>query len=288
MHKKGIALTAVNPELEREKELFFKALDVAVKYDIQVIEYYTEDFLVEEYGKAVKEYGFESVFISALDQKRNPVCNIASVDEKCRQASVDIMKYAIDKAIRSGAERAILQSGKAPKSDYLEVAAMRNVMRSFTELSEFTKDALMLSIEPCDRCVESRQLCGPAMQIYTMMKGIKLPYNNLELTMDTAHSAELLEDPIEAIRLCKPFCHHIHLANCAMNENEPLFGDKHLDFLNPVGELSGDVMIQIFDQVNKLYEQEELIITFEAAAHEKEAIEGLSYLINGARWFFEK
>jgi len=286
MHKKGIVLTSAMLQAEHDESLFNEALDFLMQFDIKVIEFFTDAERAKCYGEAIISRNFEPLFISALDQRRNSDCRICSEDESQRLRSVDFTKRSIEKAILSGSKRTLIQSGTYPIDPLHEVKCMKAVEKSLIELSEFAGDDIRLMLEPCDRSVQLCQLLGPSLQVYTLMK--KLSLNNIGLTMDIAHITELFEDPIDAISLCKPYCDHIHIANCVLEPTSELFGDKHPLFGVADGCYNSEDGDKQYREVSSLYNNENLYISMEMMGFDNEPMPFLKDMINNTPWFFVK
>jgi sugar phosphate isomerase/epimerase len=284
--KKGIMLTNAVPSLEKNDGLLSYSLNLFKKHGMEVIEYYTKDGeLAKEYGKEIKESGFVGIFHSAIDQKRSGWCRICSEDESLRNKSMDFTKRSVEKAIAAGANKDVIQSGRYPENPMDELVCLEALHKSIHELVAFVGNEISLGMEPCDRSVDVCQLIGPAMETYSFMDALKL--KEFSLTMDTAHIALTYEDPYEAIKLCKPFCNHIHLANCSLRRESSLYGDKHPLFTNSDGWINDAEAAVLYEKLCKLYsEDDESIITVEMICREDNEIEYLDTMLNSMPWFF--
>ena len=286
MHKKGLVLTNAIPQAEQDETLFIKALDYILNFDLEVIEFYTDETRASRYGRAIKDRNLEPIFITALDQRRAGDCRICSENESQRVRSVDITKRSIEKAMSAGAKRTIIQSGTYPNDYTKEVDCMHAVEKSIRELSEFAGDDIMILLEPCDRSVQICQLLGPSLQVYSLMK--KLSLTNFGLTMDVAHITELFEDTGEALQLCKPYCDHVHIANCVLDTTSELFGDKHPLFGVEKGCYSINDGYLLYQDARNLYKNENLFISVEMMGYDAEPMPYLDSLIENMPWFFKK
>ena len=281
---KGVVLTNAIMQAELDEALFNEGLDYLAQFDLGAIEFYTNDELAPRYGQAVMDRGFEPVFIAALDQKRNSDCRVCSEDENQRVRSVGIAKSAVAKAISSGAKRAIIHGGSYPQDAVNEVRCMRAVEKSLQELSAFAGGDIKLLLEPCDRSVELFHLFGPSMQVYSLMKRLSLA--NLGLTMDSAHITELFEDPYDSFRLCKPYCGHIHIANCTMDPTSDQFGDKHPLFGVEKSSFTSEEGRLIYEDACQLYKDDTLYISLEMIGRDTPPMDYLASLVANAGWFF--
>lgn len=173
MVKKGLMLSNVLPQMEHDADLFVWGIEKIQKYDLQAIEFYSEAKLAKQYGERIRDVGWEVIFHSALDQKRSGWCRICAENENERRKSVDFTKRSLETAISAGASRAVLQSGRYPENPAMEGVCLDMLEKSVHELLDFVGNRLQLSIEPCDRSIEIRQLIGPAMTSYGFMQRIK-------------------------------------------------------------------------------------------------------------------
>ena len=284
--KKGLMLTNAMLSSERDPVLFAYGAEVLRKYDLQLIEYYTkEDELAKEYGKIVRDNGFIGLFHSALDQKRSGWCRLCAEEETLRQKSLDFSKWTIEKAIASGAIRAVIQSGTFPEDAKNEAKCWDALKESVRELAEFVGNDIELGIEPCDRSMDVRQLIGPAMATYTFMQ--ELDRKNVVLTLDTAHIALTFEDPVAAVKLCKPFCDHVHIANCVLDPADPLFGDKHPLFSYPNGAINDEQAQTMYSRICSMYEGEEFYVSAEMIGREKDEKAYFAKMLESMPWFFK-
>lgn len=285
--KKGLMLTNAMLSSQKELSMFRYGVETLGKYDIQLIEYYTkEEQLAKEYGKIIRERGYIGIFHSALDQKRSGWCRLCSEEEPLRKKSVDFSKWTIDKAVSSGSIRAVIQSGTYPEDPSKEAACWEALAKSLEELSTFVGKDIQLGIEPCDRSLDVRQLIGPAMATYTFIKNLNK--DNIILTLDTAHIALTFEDVVETVRLCKPFCDHIHVANCVVDPSVELYGDKHPLFGYPGSVFSDEEAQAMYQKIVDVYAGQDLYISPEMICREKDEKAYFEKMLNSMPWFFQK
>lgn len=285
--KKGLMLTNAMLSTETDPTNFLYAMDVLSQYDISVIEYYTKDEnLAVKYGKIINERGYINIFHSALDQKRSGWCRLCDENEANRQKSLDFSKWSIEKAIKSGAIKAVVQTGRPPENPLDENICLEAFAKSMNTLSGFVGGDILLGIEPCDRAIDAKQLFGPTMETYSFIKELNL--KNISLTLDTAHIALLYEDPITVIEVCKPYCSSIHLANCIMDRNDPLCGDKHPLFTVPNGKFSDEDAQKMLENIQRIYAGEEVHVSVEMICREDDERLYLEKMINSMPWFFKK
>jgi sugar phosphate isomerase/epimerase len=115
-----------------------------------------------------------------------------------------------------------------------------------------------LFMEPCDSIIDAFHLVGPyrrAVDFAARMRGRGFP---LELTMDSAHTAEQNEDFAEALAATKPYCRHIHFANCRIADpKDELYGDKHLGLEYSGSVWTPETLGTLFPTIEKLYPGDE-------------------------------
>lgn len=288
MHKKGFVLTNAALEMEHDYSFFCAGLEFLRNYDIDTVEFFTDSKNAARYGKAVQDAGMEPLFLTAIAQKRSGFCRLCAEDENERRTSVEFTKNSLCDARNAGAARVIIQSGAYPKDPSREGEAMDALCRSLHELSEYAGTDLVMHLEPCDRALDVRQLIGPTMQTYTLMKRLELPYENVRLTMDVAHIAELFEDPISAISLCKEYSSHVHLANCVLKSGAPLFGDKHPPFGYPDSCYTVAAAELVYEAIKKIYKDEELLISMEMIHSGTISLNYIQMLFDAVPWLYKQ
>lgn len=285
--QKGLMLTNAMLSSEKDPAMFRLGVEVLKDFDVQIIEYYTkEDKLAEEYGRIVRDNGFTGLFHSALDQKRSGWCRLCAEDEEIRRRSIDFSKWTIEKAVSSGAFRTVIQSGTTPEDPSKEAYCWDSLTRSMEELSDFVGNEIELGIEPCDRSLDVRQLVGPAMSTFNFFQ--RLNRKNVILTLDTAHIALTFEDPVEVVRLCLPFCDHIHLANCVTDPAGELFGDKHPLFGFPGSVFSDEEAQTMYAAIGDLFGDREWYASPEMICREEDEPAYLKRMLERMPWFFTR
>lgn len=284
---KGLMLTNAMLASESDEELFDWGLTVLADYDLQLVEFYAPDLeRSRRYGRRCQEYGYTTVFHSALDQKRSGWCRLCAEGEALRKESLEFTKRSIDKAAAAGAVKAVIQSGTYPQDPSFEGVCLDALIRSLEELSDFVGQDILLSVEPCDRSIDVRQLIGPALETCSMMEKLDRP--NVSLTMDTAHIALTFEDPYMAVKLCKPYSNHIHLANCYIDREHPLFGDKHPLFGAEGGSIGCKEAEALFGRIAELYEGGDLYISTEMIGREPDQRAYFTHMLDSMPWFFTR
>lgn len=282
---KGLAITSAVPESEKNPEMFFYALDAIGKCDLQLLEIYAyEKENASEYGKASKERGYKTVFLTGIDQKRSGWCRICAEDEGIRVKSLDFTKKSLEKAFAAQAFRAVILSGDFPKQPVMEGVCLEAFARSLEELHAFVGKDMDLGIEICDRSVAGCQLIGSSLEAYTFVKNLNV--NGVVLTMDTAHVMLSYEDPFEAVKLCKPVSDHVHFSNCCNIKGHPLFGDKHPLFGEEGSQLSDAKAQELYKCILETYADKDLYLTAEMLGTVPDQRAFLHRFIDSMPWFF--
>lgn len=74
---------------------------------------------------------------------------------------------------------------------------------------------------------------------------------------------------MDAFEKAKPWCSHIHLANCVLRRGDPMYGDKHPLFGIKGGEFGRGDMQEIVEEIRKKYYNEDVIVAIEIIQSQK-------------------
>ena len=97
---------------------------------------------------------------------------------------------------------------------------------------------LRLHLESFNNLGEPWLLMGPTARGREMAAAVAAGHANFGLTFDLSHALQMGEDPLASLLSIRPYCRHVHLANCVIRDHgHPLFGDKH----PPFGLAGGEV-----------------------------------------------
>ena len=178
----------------------------------------------------------DAVYIAVLPSKEKQLW-LCDADADGRKKAVDLLKTCIDDAAANGISRVMINSGRTAGSVDEELTALEDSVRQLYEYAAKKNIPFRLCLEPCDSIREAFHLIGPyrrTREFTERLRGLGFP---LELTMDSAHTAEENEDFAAALAATRPYCNHIHFANCRIADpTDPLYGDKHIGL-----EYSGSV-----------------------------------------------
>ena len=288
MNRRGFVLTNAALEMETNYDFFCQGLALLTEYQVDAVEFYTDLKNVARYAKAAADHGLTPVYLTAIAQKRSGTCQLCATEESVRAASVEFTKESVSRAMDAGISWTLIQSGPMPADVAREGDALDALARSLEELSQFAGDRITMNLEPCDRSVDVRQLLGPTMETYTFMSRLNLPYDNVKLTMDVAHITELFEDPLTAIALCKPYCRHIHLANCVLKHGAALFGDKHPPYGAEDSCYTSEQARDMFQKIEQMYADTPFLASLEMIHQGLRTLDYVEAVLQSAPWFYRK
>jgi hypothetical protein len=103
-----------------------------------------------------------------------------------------------------------------------------------------------------------------------------------------AHIREDGEDVMTSLRQTLPFCDHVHLCNCLMDDtSNPLYGDKHVDFDCPGACWNYDDFANMFRGIKNLYKERDFTISLEITCRAEDNEAWFNNIINKSQWIFE-
>lgn len=284
--KKSVVLSALLPQAESDDDLFEWGLARLAERGLRTAEiFFPFDRAAKRRG-VLETYGMESIYLGAMYQKRNGL-HLSSAEEEARQKALTETRLCVDAAAAAGSRTILLTSGKVPEAEEELLPALHALQKSLTEICTYASEKdLSVTLEPGDRTVQARQLIGPTDDALALMGALKENCPNLSLTMDTSHTVQLGENVREALRKARPFCRHIHLANCILKKGHPLYGDKHPTFSHPEGEIPLADMQDTADWLRQLYNKEELTLSFEIICPEEDNRAFMEQVLREEDWFF--
>ena len=143
---------------------------------------------------------------------------------------------------------------------------------------------VLLTLEPGDRSVDSKQLAGPTDDTVAWLESFPGNQSFLQLTMDTSHIAQLGEDVRSAIDKTKKHCNHIHIANCILKEDHPLYGDKHPLFSDKDAYYSIDDLKDITSGF--ISPEKDITVSIEIINRSEDEWEMFERILEEESWFF--
>lgn len=170
--------------------------------------------------------------------------SLCSLDENERKKAVELCKSNIDKAYKVGASILTVHSGKDPGADKRE-EAKKKLIDSLRELCVYAQEKaeehiVSISLENFDRDIDKRFLIGPSEEAGEIAAKVKEEFSNFGLTLDLSHLPLLGEKPHEALIAVSDYLIHIHIGNCVLKKESPLYGDYHPPFGFRDGEVDVD------------------------------------------------
>lgn len=223
MVRKSFVLPATFPGSKIGSEELKKALLHIAPFNFPVIEYYCENCDPDE-AKSLLD-GAEGIFLGAALQKREGL-NPSSQDADVRKKAVELLTGSFQFAARSGASAVLVNSGVRPTDEREDEVCLRYLRESLCKLYEASGGVRVL-LEPGDRDVEYCHLIGHTERAAAFIAELRRDIPDIGLVFDISHIAQLGEELYCAWAVAKEYCNHVHLANCVLVPESPLFGDKH-------------------------------------------------------------
>ena len=258
------------------------ALEQISPLGIDTVEYYSE---LSPDKVASLLQGKRSIFLSGARQKAeglNPCSLDAGVREKAISALAECFKYAK----QAGASGIMFASGTRPDSEKDDEQCLDLLFDSITRLHQVEPE-LPILLEPGDRDVEFKHLLGHTDMSVKFAQRCQDSGLPLKLVFDISHIAELGEDLMDSWKMIKPYCDHVHFANCVLDKSSPLYGDKHPFFNLANGVFSHKEGVDFLSYLKN--EKEELMVGLEIICPlDEDEKAHFDRLVKEHSWFFEK
>lgn len=287
---KSLAITSLFPETVTSVDAFAYVVRRLSDYRFDMVEYYTPPGEDDRVAKLLQAFDFPSVFIAVLPLKAAGY-SLCAAEEDERQKAVEVLKGCIDRAHHAGACRIMINSGSIPADAALLERCANNYVRSVLEASRYIETIgsdLLIELEPGDSHVQSYQLLGPTPRVLETTRRILQQTSRYTLAMDTAHIREEGEDVGQVLRETKPYCNHIHLCNCLMDDPaSPFYGDKHVDFDLPGACFSYRDFRRMFGELRELYASERCTVTLEITCRADDNFAWFDQVVRRCGWLFE-
>lgn len=280
---KSFVMTAALPSSVSDLTLFNNGIKEISSFGYNTVEFYVESSISADVKQIISEYKMHTVFLAAGYQKKNQI-SLCSLNSKERRNAVIETEKLVETAIKCGCDTVLITSGIHPGVAY-EMEAIHNLEKSIREiLNDFPM--INLTLEPGDTQIDAKQIIGSTYQAIELAKRFNIDNQRFFLTMDTSHLAQLQENAKESIYLAMPVCKHIHLANCILKENHPLYGDKHPLFGDKDAVYSMQQMQEFFSEFCENYKKP-LTISVEIINRDSDEWKGFQTILNEERWFSE-
>jgi hypothetical protein len=278
---KSFVLSATFPGSKKGIDGIRHALELLAPWEIDTIEYYNTSVSPDRIAALMQ--GKQSIFLSGSRQKTENL-NPCSLNRDIREKAIAGLGECFHYARQAGATAVMLSSGGRPASEKDDAECLNLLIDSLSRLHKLEPD-LPILLEPGDRDVEYRHLLGPtewAVEFTYRCRNQGIP---LGLIFDISHVAQLGEDLEAAWNKARPVCNHVHLANCVLEKNSALYGDKHPLFEVPDGVYTHKDAQKFLALLEN--EREALTVSLEMICPQDEQEDSFfSRLLTDTKWFF--
>lgn len=220
---KSFVLLSSFPSSKTGFDTLKRAVEFIKPYDFSMVEYYCENCDADHVRNLMG--GYRSVFLAAALQK-DQALNLCAPAAEDRKKAVNVLAECFRFARQAGAEAVLINSGTRPDNDEQDALCLEYLKDSVCELHHRVSGIPIL-LEPGDRDIQYRHLIGHTDMAVSFIEDIRSEVPCISLVFDISHIAQLNENLYSSWEIAKKHCSHIHLANCVLDRNSPLFGDKH-------------------------------------------------------------
>jgi len=296
---RSLAIPSLFPKTTQSWEALERTVHFLEGYSFGQLEFFIPPGHDRETARLFESAGFSSVLIAVLDLK-SANYSLCSLDEEERGRAVGLLKSCMDRAAEIGSHGVMVNSGFIPGYAQSSPAALPDQIQkscdayisSIEEASEYGEKrdyAVNLLLEPGDSKVQSFQLLGPTGLVLETTKRIREKCRRYALTMDVAHLREEGEDVISSLRQTLPWCDHIHLCNCVMDDpSNPFYGDKHVDFDCPGACWTYDDFRGMYKDIRTLYGDRDFTVTLEITCRADDNEAWFDGVASRCQWIFEE
>jgi hypothetical protein len=279
---KSFVLSASFPSSKKGYDGLKKALDIITPYHFTTIEYYSEDVSADKVSLLME--GRRSIFLAGARQKAAGL-NPCALDKDVRDKAVAELGECFRFARQAGAAALMLSSGPRPEHESDDPQCLIYLADSLESLHKLEPD-LPILLEPGDRDVEYRHLLGytpVSVEFTAACRKNGLP---LGLIFDISHIAQLGEELGAAWVAARPYCDHVHLANCVLEKQHSLYGDKHPLFGVPGGVYTHQDAYGFLSVLQE--DPQPLTVSLEVICPFNESEDGFfPRLVSDTGWFFD-
>lgn len=251
---KSVCSNLFFPKSRMSIDAFRETAAFLAAHGIQGMEFYHDGDGPHKVGAALADHGLDGVYIAVIPLKERSQ-HLCALDDENRRSALNTARLGMDLAADNGLGCVMVNSGRIEPGkleDQLE--ALENSFERLFDYGAQRGYRLNLEMEPCDSVMDARQLIGPWRRTQTFVRRLNEKGLPLKLTMDTAHTVEEGEDFLEALRAVRPWCSHVHYANCLIEHPEdPLYGDKHLGYDYPETVWNFKELEALTDRLEALY-----------------------------------
>ena len=153
--------------------------------------------------------------------------DLNAAEPDMRKKAVDQIIVCMDMAAEMNIHYLSLISGWDPGADK-RAEAKKFLEESVLKICEYGQSQLIsVNLEIFDRDYDVHALLGPLEESAVFSARIKRDFPDFGLLYDLSHQAILNQNTRSALTLLKDHLVHVHLGNCTLKHNDPLYGDKH-------------------------------------------------------------
>ena len=287
---KSVCSNLFFPQSRASIDAFREMAGFLAERGAQSLEFYHDGDGPGRVGAVLADNGLEGIYIAVIPLKEQ-LCHLCDTDAENRARALEIVRRSADLAADNGMGCVMFNSGRIePGREAEQLDALFASVESIYDYAARKCYALRFEMEPCDSGIDARQLIGPYRRTRAFMERLRGAGLPLMLTMDSAHTAEEGEDFFTAVEAVKPWCNHVHYANCRIsNPADPLYGDKHLGYEYTDTVWTFDALDDLTARLDGLYAgSEPLRIGLEALCRESDpyawferAWRRMGYMSNG-------
>lgn len=256
-----VATNLFFPASRRSLDAFEQTASFLSGLGVRGMEFYHDGPDAGALGGILRRHGLRGVYIAVIPLKEQQL-HLCSVDEEVRQKAVVLAKSCVEQAADGGIDAVMFNSGRPQEGR--EDAGLDALYHSFSDLFEYKEKkgyAVSYEMEPCDSRMDARQLIGPYRRTKAFLEKLHSSGLPLKLTLDSAHTVEEGESFPEALKALKPYCNHVHFANCRIDDPEdPLYGDKHLGYEYAGSVWTFEAIRGFFPALERLYPGDEEVM----------------------------
>lgn len=219
------------PRSRKSIEAFGEMAAFLRERGVESLEFYHDGDGREAVGGVLSRLGLEGVYIAVIPLKEQ-LLHLCSTDADNRAQATELVRNSVDLAEANGMGAVMVNSGRIEAGR--EAEQLDALYASIEDICNYIAKRnahVGLELEPCDSWMDARQLLGPVERTRAFLDRVNAAGMGLKLTMDSAHTSEEGDDFPAALERVKPYCHHVHYANCRVDDpSDPLYGDKHLGY----------------------------------------------------------
>lgn len=253
----SVCTTVFFPASRKNIDEFRRMAEFLADLGMQGIEFYFDGAHGDQIGGILQKNKLDGIFIPVLPSKELKLW-LCAEDPTVRRMAVELVCNCMDFAQRNGITQLMINSGRHDADEQRGLDALGASIADIYDHAAKKGYTLNLMMEPSDRRCEAFHLIGPYKTALAFAKQMHERGYPLMLTMDSAHSAEDGEDFAEAVRAVKPYCRHVHFANCFLaDDKNPLYGDKHLGFEHPETVWTPATLAKLYADLEAIYPGDE-------------------------------